>query len=94
MYVPQQADAGFGAQQIQPRQPKKENPFNKFEEDKDDSMQIMEKPLAEKLFAERPMDGFHNNMSQGSGLGAQIQADNMDAFLSDHEKKRAATIYQ
>jgi hypothetical protein len=64
------------------RPPKKENPFNKFEEDKDDSMQIMEKqPLPlEQMFEERAIGG---NMGQG---GANIQGDNMDAFLNQHEK--------
>jgi len=80
MYVPPMAAAP--AQQIQHR-PKKENPFAKFEEDKDDSMQIRDKSMAEIMFSEK------NNLG-----GGHIQAENMDAFLSQHEKERAATIYQ
>lgn len=83
MYVP----AAAPVQQIQPRPPpKKDNPFNKFEEDKDDSMQIADVPLAEALFAQP-------NLGKQGSTG-HIQADNMDAFLSAHEKERAATIYQ
>jgi hypothetical protein len=45
-------------------------------------MQIMEKqPLPlEQMFEERAIGG---NMGQG---GANIQGDNMDAFLNQHEK--------
>lgn len=92
------------AQQVPQQQrilPKKNNPFNndKFEEDKDDSMQINSNkpyngdvPLAEVMFNQDRPD-LRKNMSQNS-QGAQIQADNMDAFLSAHEKERAHTIYQ
>ncbi len=49
------------------QQPKKKNPFNnnKFEEDKDDAMQIADKPMAEILFSNPP--GLNKNVSQGSG---------------------------
>ena len=41
---------------------------------------------ADQMFAERPLDNF-KGMGQGSGVqGANIQADNMDAFLNAHEK--------
>lgn len=36
----------------------------------------------------------HPKGNQNMGQNGHIQAENMDAFLSVHEKERAATIYQ
>lgn len=53
-------------------------------------MQIGEKSFAEVMFSDNKPNGKLNCL----GGGGQIQAENMDAFLSQHEKERAATIYQ
>ena len=91
LYIPDVDPATVG-KQIQQRPPKKQNPFNKFEEDKDDSMQIGDKPMAEVMFGDSNQI-MEKQVSQNSG-GLNIQADNMDDMLSFQEKERASTIYK
>lgn len=91
LYVP--AVEPVGGPAMQQRPPKKSNPFYKDEEDKDDSMQINDKPMAsmsEQLFG----PGSNNNMNGGGGAGMMIEADCMDDILSIREKERASTIYK
>jgi hypothetical protein len=82
-----EAVGGPGSQQ---RPSKKQNPFNeKFEDEKDDSMQIADKPMAEQLFGDNS-----SSMGQIPDKGQVIQADKLDQFLSQNEKERASTIYK